>query len=324
MSSIKKNKIIAILGTTASGKTTIGVHLAYKFNGEIVSADSRQVYIGMDIGSGKDICEYTIIGKNGKQIEIPYHLIDVVHPNDEFNLAKYQKLAYNAIEDILSRNKLPILVGGTGMYAQSIIDGYNLYNSGPDIKLRSELENKSIDELFLDIEKENKKFANNINESDKKNKRRLVRYLEILKKKDFNNSAKTLKRKKYDTLLIAFTHPMEILTDRIRKRLIQRLDNENMVGEIERLHDEGVKWTRLEKFGLEYKWIAMYLQNKVEYEDMIEEICKNTRKFAKRQLTWLKRWEKQGAKINWFNGEFDNKDIENIVFKYCNKTKKII
>ena len=147
----KNNKIIAILGTTASGKTTIGVHLANKFNGEIVSADSRQVYIGMDIGSGKDLCEYTTKDNNGNEINTPYHLIDVAHPNDDFNLAKYQQLAYLAIDDILKRNKTPILVGGTGLYAQSIIDGYNLSDSKPDSQLRKEIENKTVDELLEKI-----------------------------------------------------------------------------------------------------------------------------------------------------------------------------
>ena len=192
----KKEKIIVILGPTASGKTGLAVKLAYKFNGEIISADSRQVYKGMDIGTGKDLGEYWVRVKRGNtgasglplplkrdrndKIKIPYHLIDVVSPKTEFSLAKFKEKADKAIENILKRNKVPIIAGGTGLYLQALVDNYNLSPVGPDKKLRSRLERKTSQELFKMLKKLNSKFSNKLSESDQKNKRRLIRYIEIL------------------------------------------------------------------------------------------------------------------------------------------------
>lgn len=294
--SSKKAKIIVILGTTASGKTTMGVKFADEFNGEIVSADSRQVYRGMDIGTGKDLEEYEFNGK-----KIPYHLIDVVDPNKKFSLADYQILAYKAIDDILERGKLPIIVGGSGLYIQSIVDGYQLSNSKPDKRLRAELEKKSAIELFEKLKKINPGFANKLNNSDKNNKRRLIRYIEInsdrTKPDVFKNNF--VSQKKYNFLLIGLTWPTEILYKRIHDRLIERLEKEDMISEVDHLHESGVSWKRLESFGLEYKFIAWYLQEKIDYETMVEKLFIAIRQFAKRQKSWFKRWEKQGAKIHW-------------------------
>jgi len=157
-------KIIVVLGPTASGKTKLGVDLALHFNGEIISADSRQVYKYMDIGTGKDLSEYK---------DVPYHLLDVVHPNTKFHLAKYQILAFKAIDDILKRGKTPIIVGGSGLYLQAVVDNYNLSKTKPDSKLRNRLETATVQELFLKLEKINSKFANKLNNSDRNNKRRL-------------------------------------------------------------------------------------------------------------------------------------------------------
>jgi tRNA dimethylallyltransferase len=339
-----KQRILVILGPTSSGKTRLAVSLAAKYNGEIVSADSRQVYRGMDIGTGKDLDEYVIrnqesgIGKKknkfpipNSQFPIPYHLIDVADPKEVFNLAKYQKLAYEAIDDILSRGKLPILTGGTGLYLQAVIDGYDLSEVKPDSKLRAELEKKTIAQLFDIIQKTNKKFAEKINESDRKNKRRLIRYVEILKAKSMAGRSKNtpspclpavafaeegegegglsfvalakkevgLIPKRYDPLIIGISTDKEILNKRINKRLIERLEKEDMLGEVERLHREGLDWKRLESFGLEYKFLSLYLQEKLEYDEMVEKLFIAIRQFARRQMTWFRRWEKQGAKINW-------------------------
>jgi tRNA dimethylallyltransferase len=305
------NKIIVILGPTSSGKTKLAVDLAQKYNGEIVSADSRQVYKGMDIGTGKDLDSYKLKAKSSKLKVVPYHLIDVVSPKSDFNLAKYQKLAFQAIDDILARNKLPILVGGTGLYLQAVIDGYALSSVKPNKKLRAKLEKKSVAELYLNIKKINNKFAEKINESDWKNKRRLIRYIEILQTKNVSNS---LSPKKYNTLIIGLSCLKEILNERIKKRLIERLENEDMIGEVKILHQEGLGWKKLEGFGLEYKFISFYLQEKLDYDEMVEKLFIAIRQYARRQMSWFRRWERQGAKINWVKNKLEaEKLIKNFV-----------
>lgn len=301
-----KPKVIVVLGTTASGKTALGVKLAAKYNGEIISADSRQVFKGMDIGTGKDLIEYQVGRK-----KIPYHLIDVVTPNTEFNLAKYQKLANTAIKDILSRGKLPIIVGGTGLYLQAMVDGYKLTAGKPDSKRRAELDVMTAPELYSLVESLNSDFAHQLNNSDKNNPRRLIRYVEIMEK---GESTKQVKRQdKYNFLLLGLSWPDEVLRARIMTRLRSRLDQENMVGEIENLQANGVSWQRLNSFGLEYRFIAYYLQGKLEYNDMIEKLGIAVYRFAKRQKTWFKRWEGQGRKIEWIK---DLKEASGLINKF--------
>lgn len=286
---IHKPKVLVILGPTASGKTSLGVKLASKLKGEIISADSRQVYRNMDIGTGKDLAEY------GK---IPYHLIDVVNPEEEFNLAKYQKLAEKAIKDILSRGKLPIIVGGTGLYLQAIVSGYKLNKNTPNPARRLELEKMTALELYRILEKEKPEFAASVNNSDRNNPRRLVRYLEII---ESGETPKKVSQRKaqYDFLLLGLAPDDEIMRGRILKRIIDRLDNEDMVCEVERLIDKGVSVNWLTALGLEYRHIAWYLENKLDYKEMISRLATATYRFAKRQKTWFKRWQKQGQKINW-------------------------
>ena len=330
------NKIVVILGTTASGKTKLGVDLAYKFNGEIVSADSRQVYRGMDVGTGKDLKDYRLkflisnsqfLNKSQisnhkfqkyKVVNIPYHLIDVVSPKTEFNLAKYQKLANEAIDNILKQSKLPIIAGGTGLYLQAVVDNYNLSKAGPDKRLREKLEKINTDQLFKELQKLNSAFANKLHESDKKNKRRLIRYIEVCGKA---KAAERLVRRSaasYDFLLLGLTWPRQVLRERIYKRLIKRLAREDMIGEVERLHKRGVSWKRLKGFGLEYKYIALYLQGELNYDEMVGKLNTAIRQFAKKQMTWFRRWEKQGAKICWLK---DEKEAERLVKKFINFKK---
>ncbi|MFH0923419.1 MAG: tRNA (adenosine(37)-N6)-dimethylallyltransferase MiaA [Candidatus Falkowbacteria bacterium] len=298
-----KNKIIVILGPTSGGKTGLAVKLAYKFNGEIVSADSRQVYRGMDIGTGKDLGEYEITQKHKntktqKTVKIPYCLIDVVSPNTEFSLAKYQKLAYKAIDDVLSRDKLPIIAGGSGLYLQAVVDNYNLSKAKPNKDLRKKMEKLSADELFKKLQGLNKKFAGRLNESERKNKQRLMRYMEIVQ---IPHPSPLLRKERghYEFLLIGLTWPRKVLLERIYSRLIKRLEKEDMAGEVERLHKQGVSWRRLRSFGLEYKYVSLYLQKKISYEDMVEKLNIAIRQFAKKQMSWFGRWERQGARIHW-------------------------
>ena len=300
---MKKNsqKIIVILGPTASGKTKLAVELAAEFNGEIVSADSRQVYRGMDVGTGKDLSEYTV----------PYHLIDVASPKIRFDLAKYQKLAFAAIDDILKRGKLPILVGGSGLYLQAVVDNYKLSNVKSDLALRKKLEKLGAQELFKRLEKLSPKLAAKLNQSDKNNKRRLIRYLEILGQDE--NFKSRAGQRKYDALIIGTNYSRDILKQRIFKRLLERLKEQKMIGEVERLHKRGLSWEKLEEFGLEYKYIALYLQGELKYDEMVEKLNQAIYQFAKRQMTWFKRWEKQGAKINWVR---DGKKIKKLVREF--------
>ena len=309
------SKIVVILGPTSSGKTALAVRLAAKFNGEIISADSRQVYRGMDIGTGKDLGEYTIKKRGGKII-IPYHLIDVADPKKYFDLAKYQKLANKAIEDIVKRGKLPIIAGGTGLYLQALIDGYNLPEVKPDRKLRRELEKKSADRLFSMLKKLNPKFAEKINQSDRKNKRRLIRYIEISKlpkNSEPSRNSKISPVKKNEFLILGIKVPKEILDERIEKRLYDRLEKEGMVAEVESLRRDGVSLKRLLNFGLEYKHIALYLEDKLEYDEMTEKLLQAIKKYARKQMAWFRRWERQGKKINWIE---DRKEAEKLVEKF--------
>lgn len=304
----ENNKIIVILGPTSGGKTKLAVDLARKFNGEIVSADSRQVYRGMDVGTGKDLEEY----KFGKK-KINYHLIDIVSPKTEFNLAKYQKLAYKAIDDILSRRKLPIIAGGTGLYIQAVVDGYQLSDIKPDKKLRAKLEKMTAEKLFAMLKKINLKKANSLNESERKNKRRLIRHIEVAQMAT-NKSPQSPFTKgggigRYNFLLLGLTFPKEVLEKRIYQRLVERLEKENMIGEVKRLRKNGVSWKRLEGFGLEYKYVSLYLRGKLSYDEMVNLLNIAIRQFAKRQMTWFKR----DGRIKWIKNK---QEAEKLVKKF--------
>ena len=314
--SLKPPKIIAVLGTTASGKTKLAVRLAYLFNGEIVSVDSRQVYKGMDIGTGKDLDDYIVKLKTKKlklkTIEIPYYLIDVVSPKKQFNLADYQRLAYQAINKILKKGKLPILAGGSGLYLQAAVEGWLLSKARPDRKLRQALEKKKTSWLFSFLKKLDKDFAQKVSQSDQKNKRRLIRYIEIksveAKRLPFRQRRIATTGRGYDTLLLGLTYPKETLNQRINKRLEKRL-KQGLIEEVKKLHQQGLSWQRLEQFGLEYKFAAYYLQGKLDYEEMVEKLKVAIGQFAKRQLTWFRRWERQGAQIHWLKNEKEAKKL---------------
>jgi tRNA dimethylallyltransferase len=286
----KKQKLIAIVGTTASGKTGLAVKLCLAFNGEVISADSRQVYKGMDIGTGKDLIEYRV-KKGNKYIDIPYHLIDVVTPKRRFTLASYQKKAFRAIDDILASGKNVFLVGGTGLYSQAVIDNYNLSFVKPNLKLRKELDKLEIVDILNKLKKVSKLNKKEFKKITKeKNKRRLVRYLEFcLTTKKPLKDLFTKQEPRYEVLIIGLTFDKDVLESRIRKRLKDRLEKEDMLGEVERLRSEGLSWKKLEEFGLEYKYLSLYLKGNISYEQMFEEIVRASVQFAKRQLTWFKK-----------------------------------
>jgi len=278
---IKNNRLLVILGATASGKTDLSVKLAKKFNGEIVSADSRQVYKGLDIGSGK-------ITKKEMQ-KVPHYLIDVANPKRKFSVAQYQRLALKAIKDIQKRGKLPILIGGTGFYIQSIIDGIVIPQVKPDWELRKKLEKFSLPELVEQLRAIDPNRAATI---DQNNPRRVLRALEIATKLAGPVPSIVIKKTDFNVLQIGVSKPKEELKKLIAKRLKKRLKNDAMIKEVKRLHCAGVSFKRLEELGLEYRFVAQYLQNKITYQEMIGKIEIESFHYAKRQMTWFKRDQK--------------------------------
>ncbi len=302
-------KLLVILGPTAVGKTKLAVKLANAFGGEIISADSRQVYKGMDIGTGKDLDDYIIEMPNAKKkksnksqipnskniVKIPYHLIDVVSPKTEFNLAKYVKLAKKAIAYVQKRGKLPILVGGSGLYLQAVVDGYDLTGVKPDKELRAKLENMSVEKLQKILCKLDRNYNGNL-----KNKRYLIRYIEIVKQTGQPLKKLLVKQgSEYDCLVLGLKFPREEIKKRINKRLTRRIEHEGLVEEVARLHKEGVSWKRLESFGLEYKFVSQYLRGRIDKDEMAAKLKIAIHQFAKRQLAWFRRWEREGRKIEW-------------------------
>ena len=291
-----KPKLIVILGPTASGKSELAIKIAKKFSSEVISADSRQVYKGMDIGTGK-IRKIEMRG-------IPHHLLDVALPKRKFSVAQYQKLTNQAIEKIHKKRKIPVLCGGTGFYIQAVIDGISIPEVKPDWKLRKKLEKKSTKALFQILKKLDPKRAKNI---DKHNPRRLIRAIEIVKKTKKPVPALNF-HPRFNTLIIGVKKSPKELKKLIACRLKKRL-KQGMIKEVKKLHKLSVSWKRLEEFGLEYRWIARYLQGKISYPQMLEKLQKEIEHFSKRQMTWFKR----DKRIKWIK---NYKEAEKLAKKF--------
>lgn len=287
-----KKKVLVILGPTASGKSDLAVKLAKKFGGEIISADSRQVYKGLDIGTGK-------ITKQKMQ-GIPHHLLDVVDPGKQFSVAKYKKLALNSLQYIVTNSKLPIVVGGTGFYIDALTGRVNFPDVPPNKLLRNKFNELSKEKLFEILKRKDPRRAETI---DPHNKVRLIRALEIVRK---IGSVPQLgsPTSKYNFVFIGLKP--DNLDKRIYKRLLVRF--EPMIREGKKLHKQGLSYKRMYELGLEYRYIGMYLQNKIDKEEMAEKLNTAIRQYAKRQMTWFKR----NKKIKWFKPE-EYKRIERYV-----------
>ncbi len=274
-------KIIVILGPTASGKSDLAVQLAKKFEGEIISADSRQVYKGLDIGSGK-ITQKEMRG-------VPHHLLDVADPKRKFSVSRFQKLANKKIQEIQKHGKVPFLVGGTGFYIQSIVDGIVLPEVKPNPGLRQKLSQKTPPELFAVLQKLDPRRASTI---DAKNPHRLIRAIEIA-----TATKKPIvplnSQPEFSSLQIGIRKPPEDLTKAIHKRLLKRLPG--MITEVKKLQKGGLSWNRLEELGLEYRFVAQYLQKKISKQEMVDRLQKEIEHYAKRQMTWFKR----DQRIHW-------------------------
>jgi tRNA dimethylallyltransferase len=292
------NKLIVILGPTASGKTDLSVALVKKFGGEIISADSRQVYQGLNIGSGK----ITKLEMQG----IKHHLLNVANPKNRFAVSQYQKLATKAIQQIQAKGKLPWLVGGTGFYIQSVVDGIVIPEVKPNWKLRKVLEKKSTAQLYAMLIKLDPLRAKTI---DAKNPRRLLRAIEIVKATQ-KPIAPLKKNSSFDVLQIGITKSPSQLKQLIHKRLERRIAK--IIVEVRKLHKNNLSWRRLEELGLEYRFVAQYLQNNIAYEEVINSIQKESEHFAKRQMTWFKR----DKRIHWIK---NRRQTEAIIKKFLHK-----
>ena len=287
LNEMKKNKLIIVLGPTSSGKSDLAVLIARFINSqgqsaEVVSADSRQVYKGMDIGSGKITRE--------EMKGIPHHMLDIASPTETYSAAKYQKDARDVLQKLWNEGKIPIVCGGTGFYIQTIVDGMEIPEVRPNEKLRKSLNKKSDEELFKLLKERDPRRSETI---DSKNRHRLIRAIEIA---ESLGSVPVLKKEPVDAelLLIGIQVPFDVLKKRIQKRLLKRID-EGMFGEIKELHDSGVSWEKLESFGLEYRYVSLFLQKKLEREEAIQLLLKETEKYAKRQNVWFKR----DKRIKW-------------------------
>lgn len=273
-----KKKLIVVCGPTSTGKSDFAVELALKINGEIISADSRQVYRGLDIGSGK-ITKTEMRG-------VPHHLLDVIDPTEIFSVADYQNLATKAIDDILKRNKVPIICGGSGFYIDSLVYQSSFPAFQSDINLRKKLENMTLEELNVQLRSLDIKRYNEI---DKKNKIRLVRAVEIAM--EFGSVPCLSRTIKYEVEWHYLDLPDDILKEKIHNRLQKRL-KEGMIQEVEKIHSQGVSWDRLEALGLEYRYVALYLQNKLTEEEMIDKLQRAIWQYVRRQRTWFKKFAK--------------------------------
>ncbi len=283
--------LIVILGATAGGKTGLAVKLARRLNSEIISADSRQVYRGMDLGTGKDLAEYG---------EVPYHLIDIAEPGTEYNVFQFQRDCFAAIEEVWSRDKLPILCGGTGMYLDAVLRGYRLVEVPEDPALRAEL--AKLNDVQL-CEHLIKMKPEQHNQTDLTERSRLIRAIEIARGEQAA-AAGLPPLPVLKPLVFGLKWPREVLRQRIGLRLQQRLD-EGMIDEVRQLRDSGVPWDKLEFYGLEYRLIAQHLQGQLNRNDMVQKLRSAIGQFAKRQETFFRRMEKNGVEIVWLDGQGD-------------------
>jgi len=285
-----KYNMLTILGPTAGGKTSVAARMAYILDGEILSADSRQVYRGMDLGTGKDLADYTVEGK-----KIPHHLIDIVDAGYKYNVFEYQKDFIDAYNDVINRKKFPVFCGGSGMYLDAVLKGYKLINVPVNDNLRKELEIKSDEELnqLLSANK-------NIHNKSDDTRKRMIRAIEIgVYYKD--NPEIDQYFPEINSLIIGVKYDRNSRRKRITQRLKQRLD-EGMLDEVKKIINDGVSADDLIYYGLEYKYLTQHVIGELSYQEMFSKLETAIHQFAKRQMTWFRGMEKKGFKINWLDG----------------------
>ena len=310
-------KMITILGPTASGKTPVAARLAAEIGGEVISADSRQVYRRMDIGTGKDLADYTVSQRDSSFV-IPYHLIDIREPGTKYNLFEYQQDFFDVYQDIQSRGAVPILCGGTGLYIEAVLKGYHLSPVPQNQELRDILEGKSLGELTQMLTELKAKTGSNMhNKTDVDSCQRAIRAIEI---ETYNLEHPTPRRElpAVDSLIIGISIDRELRREKITRRLKARLES-GMVEEVKALLDEGIPAEDLIYYGLEYKFVTEYLTGQLTYDEMFQCLEIAIHQFAKRQMTWFRGMERRGFKINWIDATLPIEDkIETIMSLYDN------
>lgn len=293
MSEIKK--MIAIVGPTASGKTALAANLAHRIDGEIISGDSRQVYRGMTIGTGKDLDDYIVEGQ-----AVPYHLIDICEPGEKYNIFQYQQDFLNAYRDIEARGKTPVLCGGSGLYVESVLRGYALSPVPQNPALRDRLQGKSLEELTTMLEALKKETGSVMhNTTDVDTPQRAIRAIEI---ETYNAEHPTERRSMegVDAIVVGLRIDREERRNKITKRLKDRLQ-EGMVDEIRGLLDSGISPEDLMYYGLEYKYVTLYVIGQLSYDEMFRQLEIAIHQFAKRQMTWFRGMERRGTPIHWID-----------------------
>ena len=280
--------LLAIVGPTASGKTRLAVALARELYGEVISADSRQVFRGMDIGSGKDLQEYG---------EVSYHLINILDPGGEFSVFDFQRLFVKAFEDITARAALPVLCGGSGLYLDAALRGYRMVSVPEDAALRSKLADRSDFELAAILLKLR---PSQHNSSDLTERNRTIRAIEIASH-ELTDKAEKMPLPAIRPLVLGIRWEREELRRRITERLMQRLAS-GMIEEVQQLHDSGIDWERLDYYGLEYRFVGAYLRGELTHSDLFKKLNSAIHAFAKRQETWFRRMERNGVLIHWLKG----------------------
>jgi len=285
---LKDRNALVVLGPTASGKTRLGVGLARELGGEVVSADSRQVYRGLDIGTGKDLGEYVVEG-----VRVPCHLIDIVDPGEEFNVFEYQKRFYAVFEELVARDVLPVVVGGSGLYIEAVLKGYRMVEAPEDPELRAELD--ALPDAAL-VERLASLKDRLHNTTDLATRDRMIRAIEIAA---YSREHEAAPAPDIRPLILGTAWSRDHLRARIRQRLKERLSS-GLIEEVERVHAAGTSWERLEQLGLEYRFVAEFLQGKIQNKnDLLQKLAAAISAFAKRQDTWFRRMERNGAVIHW-------------------------
>ena len=285
------HKLLTITGPTACGKTSLAAELAFQLGGEIISADSRQVFRGMDIGSGKDLADYHI-----HNTDIPYHLIDIHDAGYEYNVYQFQNDFIRAFGDIVSRGRQPILCGGTGMYIEAVVKGYQLADAPIDPEFRQRMEAYTDEELTARLAS----YIKLHNHTDTESRDRLLRALEI-QEYHLQHPDAYPHMPDMEHIIIGVRYPREQVIERIGIRLRERLQN-GMIDEVQSLLDQGVPEERLLRYGLEYRHVTRYLRGECTYDEMYEHLYTDIRRFSKRQMTWFRRMERQGIAIHWIDG----------------------
>lgn len=298
-------EMLTILGPTATGKTQLAARVAYRLNGEILSADSRQIYRGMDLGTGKDLSDYTVEGR-----QIPYHLIDLVEAGTQYNVFEFQREFIRAYNDLCQRGRFPVFCGGSGLYLEAVLKGYKLTQVPSDKKRREELSLLSLEELAFLL----KSYKTVHNSSDTETKNRAIRAIEIEEhlshhpELDFTFPA-------IHSLIVGVQYDRDTRRERITSRLKQRLQ-EGMVEEVEGLLARGITPEDLTYYGLEYKFLTLYITGELTREEMFERLNIAIHQFAKRQMTWFRKMEREGFEIHWLDGFMPMEEKVAMIMKY--------